>query len=84
MIKESAYFHLFSIFRNAGQSNSADHNRAMESISLYENLTDTFHDLYDAIEKLDIDSLNKSESSSAPLKSIPGPSLGDLLQLNIS
>lgn len=71
-------------FRNSEQSDSAIHNRAIESISLFENITDAFHDLYDAIEKIEFDSVNKSIPSSTLMKPVPGPSLGDLLHMNIS
>lgn len=70
--------------RNSEQSHSAVRNRAVESISLNENITDAFHDLYDAIEKIEIASLNKSASSFAVMNSAPGPSFGDLRHMNKS
>lgn len=77
-------------FRNTDRSDSAVHNRALESISSHENLSDAFHDLYNAIEKLETVSLNKSSlissslSSFVPKKLIPSPTLGDLLHMNIT
>lgn len=71
-------------FRITDRSDSVVNNRALDSLSLFENITDAFHDLYDAIEKIEFDSLNKSVSSFAPMGPVPGPSLGDLLHMNIS
>lgn len=64
-------------FRNAESVDSAVNNRALDSGSPYENVTDAFHDLYDAIDKLETD-------SSAAKVLVSGPSLGDLLQINIT
>lgn len=77
---------LNSHFRSAERSNSAVHNRAIDSVSTDENITDAFVDLYDAIEKIESEkSKNESASSSvAQVKQVTELSLGDLLHMNIS
>lgn len=71
--------------RNEDKSMSSVTMRAIDSVSSTENLADGFYDLNDVIEKLEIDSLNKSSSfSAAPIQPVSGPSFGDLLHLNIT
>lgn len=70
-------------FRDGNRSESAVQNRAMESVSLHEHVTDAFHDLYDAIDKVEANSTNES-ASFFPTFSVAGSSLGDLLRMNIS
>lgn len=69
-------------FRSSERSNSAILNRGNE-ISSYDNVTDAFVDLYDAVEKIENDKANnRSASFPAQVQSPPGPSLGDLLHMN--
>lgn len=72
-------------FRSSERSNSAVPSREKE-ISLHENITDAFVDLYDAVEKIENEKTNNGSSVSfaAQIKPAPGPTLGELVHMNVS
>lgn len=64
--------------RNVDRSDSSDRDRYIRARKTTETLTETFQDLYDAMERLELDLIGES-SSTTKEKSSQSPTLGDII-----
>lgn len=64
------------------RSQSIANSRAIKNVIRHENLTDAYHDLYYAIEK--VENISTISASTVQKLMTSNPSLGNLLHMNIS